>query len=154
MQTTCKENCWLAQRCEQADKKRVLFLCTHNSARSQMAESLMNTMLGDLYEAHSAGIEPGKLNPYVVRAMAELDLDISGNRVKSVDEFSGQEFDYVVTVCDKAGEACPYFPGAKTPMHQAFADPSQFTGTDEEIMEQVALVRDQIRRWLVQTFPC
>jgi arsenate reductase len=86
--------------------------------------------------------------------MAELDLDISGNRVKSVDEFSGQEFDYVVTVCDKAGEACPYFPGAKTPMHQAFADPSQFTGTDEEIMEQVALVRDQIRRWLVQTFPC
>ena len=132
----------------------VLFLCTHNSARSQMAESLMNTMLGDLYEAHSAGIEPGWLNPYVVRAMAELDLEISGNRVKSVDEFSGQEFDYVVTVCDKAGEACPYFPGAKTLLHQAFEDPSQFTGTDEEIMDQVATVRDRIRRWLVQTFPC
>ena len=145
---------WLAQRCEQTDKKRVLFLCTHNSARSQMAESLMNTMLGDLYEAHSAGIEPGWLNPYVVRAMAELDLEISGNRVKSVDEFSGQEFDYVVTVCDKAGEACPYFPGAKTLLHQAFEDPSQFTGTDEEIMDQVATVRDRIRRWLVQTFPC
>ena len=88
------------------------------------------------------------------RAMAELDLAISGNRAKSVDEFSGQDFDYVVTVCDKAGEACPYFPGAKTRLHQSFADPSQFTGTDEEIMEQVRQVRDQIRRWLVQTFPC
>lgn len=159
---------WLAERSgEQAEQsslgmngknptglKRVLFLCTHNSARSQMAESLMNKMLGDLYEAHSAGIEPGKINPYVVRALAELDLDISGNQPKGVESFSGQEFDYVVTVCDKAGEICPIFPGAKRMIHHSFDDPSKFNGTDEEIMARVRVVRDQIRRWLVQTFPC
>jgi arsenate reductase len=135
-------------------RKRVLFLCTHNSARSQMAESLMNIMMGDLYEAYSAGIEPGKLNPHVVRALAEIDLDISGNQSKGVERFFGQEFDFVVTVCDQAGEICPFFPGAKSMIHHAFADPSKFVGTDGEIMEQVREVRDQIRRWLVETFPC
>ncbi|HWR31733.1 MAG TPA: arsenate reductase ArsC [Negativicutes bacterium] len=135
-------------------RKKVLFLCTHNSARSQMAESLMNVMMGDLYDALSAGIEPGRLNPYVIKAMAEVDIDISTNRAKSIDEFTNQEFDFVVTVCDKAGEACPWFPGAKKTLHQAFPDPSTFTGTDEEIIEQVRQVRDQIRDWLVETFPC
>ena len=135
-------------------KKRVLFLCTHNSARSQMAENLMNVMLGDLYEAYSAGIEPGRLNPYVVRAMSELDIDISANRTKGVDEFAQQEFDFVVTVCDNAGKSCPFFPGAKQTIHQSFSDPSTFTGTDEEILEQVRLIRDQIRVWIVKTFPC
>jgi len=137
-----------------AERKKVLFLCTHNSARSQMAESLMNTMMGDMYDAQSAGIEPGKLNPYVVRAMAEEDIDIASNRSKGVEEFINQDFDFVVTVCDKAGEACPWFPGAKTTLHQSFPDPSTFTGTDEEIMERVRQVRDQIKVWLVQTFPC
>jgi len=102
------------------DRKRVLFICTHNSARSQMAESLMNIMMGDCYEAHSAGIEPGRLNPYVVRVMAEDDIDISGNRVKSVDEFVNQDFDFVVTVCDKAGEACPWFRAPKKPCIRHF----------------------------------
>jgi len=147
---------WIAemQAKLEAERKRVLFLCTHNSARSQMAEGLINIMMGDCYEAHSAGLEPGKLNPYVVRAMAEVDIDISSNRTKGVDEFINQEFDFVVTVCDKAGEACPWFPGAKQTLHQGFPDPSTFTGTDEEIMERVRQVRDQIKDWIVETFPC
>jgi arsenate reductase (thioredoxin) len=135
-------------------KKKVLFLCTHNSARSQMAEGLMNIMMGDLYAAQSAGLEPGTLNPYAVRAMAELDIDIASNRTKNVERFINQEFDFVVTVCDKAKEVCPYFPGAKKAFHQSFPDPSTFTGPEEEIMKQVRLVRDQIRSWLVETFPC
>ena len=147
---------WIAEMRHglKAERKRVLFLCTHNSARSQIAEGLMNTMMGDCYEPHSAGLEPGKLNPYVVRAMAEVDIDIASNRTKGVEEFIKQDFDFVVTVCDKASEACPWFPGAKTTLHQSFPDPSTFTGTDEEIMEQVRQVRDQIKIWLVQTFLC
>lgn len=147
---------WIAEMKKNlaAERKRILFLCTHNSARSQMAEGLMNVMMGDCYEAHSAGLEPGKLNPYVVRAMAEVDIDIASNRPKSVDAFIDQKFDFVVTVCDKAGEACPWFPGAKKTLHQGFPDPSTFTGTDEEIMEHVRQVRDQIKGWIVETFPC
>ena len=151
-----KVRAWVTEMIKDLDivKKRVLFLCTHNSARSQLAENLMNVMLGDQYEAFSAGIEPGKLNPYVVRAMAELDINISANRAKGVDEFLQQKFDFVVTVCDKAGEACPISPGATQTIHQSFADPSTFTGTDDEIMEQVRQVRDQIRTWIIKTFPC
>ena len=135
-------------------KEKVLFICSHNSARSQMAESLMNIMMGDCYETYSAGIEPGTLNRYVVRAMAEIDIDIASNRTKSVEEFINQEFDFVVTVCDKAGEACPWFPGAKRTLHRSFPDPSTFTGPDEEIMDRVRQVRDQIKVWIVETFPC
>jgi arsenate reductase len=145
---------WIAQRQLEFDagRKRVLFLCTHNSARSQMAEGLMNTLLSENYSAYSAGLEPGKLNPYVVRAMAEIGIDIASNRAKSVDEFTQQEFDYIVTVCDKAGEACPWFPGAKQTLHQGFPDPSTFTGTDEEIMERVRSVRGQIKEWIETIF--
>lgn len=137
---------------ESASRKRVLFLCTHNSARSQMAENLMNVMMGDLYEAYSAGIEPGKINPYVVRALAEIGIDISANQPKSVDAFAGQAFDIVVTVCDRAGEVCPIFPGATQTIHHSFDDPSKFSGTDEEIMVRVREVRDEIRSWLADTF--
>ena len=147
---------WISEMCQQleASRTKVLFLCSHNSARSQMAESLMNSMMGDLYSAFSAGLSPGKLNPYVVKAMAELDVDISANRTKGTEEFINQEFDFVVTVCDKAGDACPWFPGAKQNLHQGFPDPSQFSGSEEEIMNQVRQVRDQIKGWLVKTFPC
>lgn len=147
---------WIAEMKENllAERKRILFLCTHNSARSQMAEGFMNTMMGDCYEVCSAGLEPGNLNPYVVRAMAELDIDIASNRTKGVDEFIDQKFDFVVTVCDKASEACPWFPGARQTLHRNFPDPSTFVGTDEEIMERVRQVRDQIKGWIVDTFPC
>jgi arsenate reductase len=132
-------------------KKTVLFLCTHNSARSQMAEALLNTLHGDRYEAHSAGITPTKINPYVVKAMAEIGIDISKNRSKSIEEFRGENFNYVVTVCDSAKESCPFFPGEKV-IHKAFEDPSQLKGSDEEIMAGVRRVREEIREWLEKTF--
>ena len=94
-------------------KKRVLFICRHNSARSQIAEALLKKLYGDKYEAYSAGITPAEINPYVVRAMAEVGIDISKQRPKSLMEFWGQKFDYVVTVCDYAKENCPFFPSEK-----------------------------------------
>lgn len=132
-------------------KKTVLFLCTHNSARSQIAEALLNTLPGDRYKARSAGITPTKINPYVVKAMAEIGIDISKNRSKSIEEFRGENFNYVVTVCDSAKEACPFFPGEKV-IHKAFEDPSQFTGSEEEIMNGVRRVREEIKDWLKTTF--
>ncbi|VBB08891.1 low molecular weight phosphotyrosine protein phosphatase [Lucifera butyrica] len=133
-------------------KKKVLFLCTHNSARSQMAEGLLRAMYGDCYESLSAGTAPGKLNPYVVRAMAEIGIDISGHRSKHMNEFVDQKIDYVVTVCDNAKEACPFFPGGSQHIHHSFLDPSGFTGTEEEILAGVRTVRDQIQRWIAETF--
>src|ERR671938_2025240 len=107
-----------------SDKKRVLILCTGNSARSQMAEGLLRRMAGDRFEVESAGVEPSRVRPEAVEAMREVGVDISGQRSKSVDEFSGQEFDYVITVCGKANEACPVFPGARTRLHMPFDDPA------------------------------
>ena len=95
------------------EKKNVLFICTHNSARSQMAEGLMNSLLSDHYEAHSAGTEPSELNSYAVKAMAEVGIDISNHRSKSLDGFLDRDWDYVVTVCDRANESCPFFPGGR-----------------------------------------
>lgn len=132
-------------------KKRVLFICTHNSARSQMAEAFLNKLYGDRYEAYSAGIEPREINPYVVKAMAEIGIDISKQRSKSIKEFWGQRFDYVVTVCDDARENCPFFPG-KEIIHKGFEDPSKFKGSEREIMEKVRRVRDKIKRWIEETF--
>ena len=116
------------------EKKRVLFICTHNAARSQMAEGLLRALYGDRYEAFSAGTEPGRVSTGAIRAMAEIGIDISHHRSKSLTEFLDQEFDYVVTVCDHAKESCPYFPGGKKIIHQSFEDPSALTGTEEEIM--------------------
>jgi len=132
-------------------KKRVLFICTHNSARSQIAEGLLNSLYGSRYEAHSAGIAPTAINPFAVRAMAEIGIDISANRSKSIEEFRGENFDYVVTVCDDAREACPFFPGKKV-IHKSFQDPSQFRGTDDEILAKVRKVRDEIKGWIESTF--
>lgn len=115
-------------------KKRVLFICTHNAARSQMAEGLLRALHGNRYEVFSAGTEPGRVSPCAIRVMAEIGIDIGAHRAKSLQEVLNQEFDYVVPVCDHAKESCPYFPGGKKILHQSFDDPSALTGTEEEIM--------------------
>jgi arsenate reductase len=129
-------------------KKRVLFVCIHNSARSQMAEAFLNQICPDEFEAHSAGLEPGKLNPLAVEVMREAGLDISGNQTKAVfDMFkSGKMFAYVITVCDEASaERCPIFPGVTRRLHWSFPDPSAFEGTREGALEKTRAVRDLIR---------
>lgn len=132
-------------------KKKVLFICTHNSARSQMAEGFLNALYGDRYEAYSAGIEPDRVNPYAVKVMTEIGIDISKQRSKSIEEFRGKNFDYVVTVCDQAKEACPFFPGGKI-FHKGFENPSEFKGTEDEILAKVRRVRDEIKDWIEKTF--
>jgi len=116
-----------------------------------MAESLLNYHYGDQYEGYSAGIEVTKVNPYVVKVMAEIGIDISHQRSKSIEAFQGETFDYVVTVCDHAKETCPFFPG-KTILHKSFDNPSSFAGTEEDILEQVRRVRDEIKNWISDTF--
>ncbi len=130
------------------DKLRVLFVCSHNSARSQMAEALLKALAADRFVVESAGLEPGDLNPYVVRAMKEIGIDISGNETKSVFNFfkQGRLYSYVITVCDESqADQCPIFPGTGKKLHWSFPDPSRFEGTDDEIMNQTAVVRDMIK---------
>lgn len=130
-----------------AGKKRVLFVCIHNSARSQMAETFLNALGGDRFIAESAGLEPGSMNPYVVRVMAEAGYDISGNKTKSVFDLFKRErqYDYIITVCDPdAAERCPVFPGIVKRLHWGFRDPSSFEGTDEEKTEFTRAIRDEI----------
>ena len=116
-----------------------------------MAEGFLNALYGDRYEGYSAGIEPAKINPYAVKVMAEIGIDISTHRSKSIEEFRGENFDYVVTVCDHAKEACPFFPGEKV-LHKGFKDPSEFKGTEDEMLEKVRGVRDEIKDWIEKTF--
>jgi arsenate reductase len=132
-------------------KKSVLFLCTHNSARSQMAEAYLNKLYGDRYEAYSAGIHPTRINSYVVKGMAEEGIDLSGARSKSVEEYLDREFDLVVTVCDGAREECPIFPGGEL-VHHGFRDPSTITGSEEEVLAQVREIRDEIKGWVRDYF--
>jgi arsenate reductase len=129
-------------------KSKVLFVCVHNSARSQMAEAFLNHLAGDRFEAQSAGLEPGTLNPLAVETMAEAGIDISGNQTKGVFDFfkSGAMFNYVVTVCDGANaERCPIFPGVTQRLHWSFADPSALEGTHEEKLAAVRRIRDEIK---------
>ncbi|MGB9694862.1 MAG: arsenate reductase ArsC [Caldisericaceae bacterium] len=133
-------------------KYRVLFICTHNSARSQMAEAFLNYIYGERFDAFSAGTHPGVLNSYVVKVMSEKGIDISQNKTKSVEEFRGKKFDYVVTVCDRAREECPYFPGALQQIHKGFDDPSAFTGEENEVLAKVRKLRDEIEMWVRETF--
>ena len=129
-------------------KQRVLFVCVHNSARSQMAEELLRKAAGDRFEAESAGLDPGTLNPYAVTALKEEGIDISGKKTVSAFDLlkQGRYYTYVITVCDKtSAETCPIFPGCRERFHWSFPDPSKFTGTDEEIMERVREVRDSIK---------
>lgn len=123
--------------------QRVLFLCVHNSARSQMAEGLLRAWGGSRYEVESAGNEATEVRPLAIRAMAEIGIDISAQRSKSVAEFAGQDFDYAITVCDSAREACPYFP-ADHQLHWGFDDPSLATGSEEERLGVFRRVRDEI----------
>ncbi len=136
-------------RIDDSLKPKVLFICVHNSARSQMAEAWLNHICGESFVARSAGLEPGTLNPLAVKAMAEVGIDISTKKTQAVfDVFkSGQHFSYVITVCDEASaEKCPIFPGPGKRLHWSFPDPSQITGTEEEKLAQVRDVRDAIRR--------
>jgi arsenate reductase (thioredoxin) len=126
--------------------QRVLFLCTHNSARSQMAEGLLRHLGGERFEAYSAGTEATRVRPLAIRAMAELDIDISGQESKTLDRYLSEPFDQVITVCDQAAEACPVFPSAKKRLHWSFPDPSKATGTAEEQLAVYRRVRDDIAR--------
>ena len=116
-----------------------------------MAEAFLNRLCGDKFKAESAGITPTQINPYVKRVMAEIGIDLSTHRSKSILEFQGRRFDYVVTVCDLTREECPFFPG-EIEMNKSFPDPSSFTGTEEEILTKVRAVRDEIREWIDRTF--
>lgn len=134
---------------------KVLFLCVHNSARSQMAEAFLKKHGGSRFEVESAGIEPGKLNPFVVRAMAEVGIDISGNATKSVFDLrnAGMTYDVVVTVCSKdAAERCPIFPGQVKRYHWPFPDPSTFLGNDDDVMAKIRIVRDEIEEAVKRFF--
>ena len=127
-----------------SDKKRVLILCTGNSARSQMAEGLLRRMGGERFEVESAGVEPSHVRPQAIEAMREIGIDISGHRSKSVDEFSGEEFDYVITVCDNANERCPIFPGKTERIHWSFDDPAAAEGDEKAVLAVFRRVRDEI----------
>jgi arsenate reductase len=130
-------------------KKKVLFICVHNSARSQMAAALLNNKCGNYFEAQSAGLDPGSLNPLAVEVLREKEIDISKNKTQAVfDVFkSGELFAYVITVCDESEAAgCPIFPGVTTRLHWSFPDPSKFSGSIEEKLEQTRKVRDEIEK--------
>ncbi|MHB8093113.1 MAG: arsenate reductase ArsC [Syntrophales bacterium] len=130
-------------------KPKVLFVCIHNSARSQMAEAFLNHLAGDRFEAQSAGLEPGVLNPLAVEIMREAGLDISAKQTKGVFDFykRGAIFNYVITVCDAAGaERCPIFPGITKRLHWSFADPAALPGSREEKLEAARRIRDEIRQ--------
>jgi arsenate reductase len=127
-------------------KKRVLILCTGNSARSQMAEGLLRHMAGDKYTVYSAGTHPGGVNPFAIKAMAELGINITSHTSKSAQQFVSEPFDYVITVCDSAKENCPVFLSPGRQLHWSFADPASATGTDEEIMATFRIVRDLIQQ--------
>jgi arsenate reductase (thioredoxin) len=126
------------------EKTRILFLCTHNSARSQMAEGMMRDLAGDRFEAFSAGTEATRVGPLAIRAMDELGVDISGQESKTLDRYLGEPFDYVITVCDDANEACPFFPGARSRLHWSLEDPSKAEGSEEERLAFFRRVRDGI----------
>jgi arsenate reductase (thioredoxin) len=130
------------------EKESVLFVCTHNSARSQMAEGLLRALHGDRFESFSAGTHPSRVNPFATAAMAEIGIDISEHRSESIDLYADRPIDHVVTVCDSARESCPYLPARKANIHKRFDDPSAVDGSDEEKLAAFRRVRDEIREWL------
>ena len=126
-------------------KKRILFICTHNSARSQMAEGLLRSLGGNHFEVFSAGTEATQVRPLAIKAMAEIGIDIARQQSKTLECYLSEPFDEVITVCDTAAEACPLFPGAAKMQHWSFPDPSKATGSQEEQLAVYRLVRDDIR---------
>ncbi len=142
------------------EKKKVLFVCIHNSARSQMAEAFLNSMAGDRFEAESAGLQPGNLNPFAVEVMKEIGIDISGNKTKSVFDFikQGKLFHFVITVCDEtSGNSCPIYPGYAKRLHWNFPDPSALEGSLEAKLKKTREIRDQIsakiKVWIEELLP-
>jgi len=136
----------------ESDRKKVLFICTHNSIRSQMAEGFLNHLFSDRYEAFSAGTRPDKVHPLAIDVMAEVGVDISQQHTKSIEEMLDHYFDIVVTVCDSAREECPLYPGGTELIHHDFEDPASYDGPVEERIERFRRVRDEIRAWIMQRF--
>lgn len=132
--------------------KNVLFICVHNSARSQMAEGLFRHYFGEKCNVYSAGSDPRGIHHMSVQVMAEIEIDISKHKSKSLKEFEGYEMDYVVTVCGDSNVTCPFFAGGKEYIHQSFEDPSALEGTEEEKIEKFRAVRDELKRWLGQFY--
>jgi len=138
-----------------ADRKRILFLCTGNSCRSQMAEAWTNRLKGEHFEAYSAGVQPKRINPRAIKAMAEAGVDISSQKSKDVDAFGHIKFDYVITLCDNARESCPYFPAKTKLIHKGFEDPpklAESAGNEEEAMAHYRRIRDEIKAF-VESLP-
>jgi len=133
-------------------KKSVLILCTGNSARSQMAEGLLKDLAFSKFDIESAGTKPSSVRPEAIAVLAEIDIDISDHRSKSVDEFASQEFDLVLTVCDSASENCPYFPARTKVIHRSFEDPAAVEGSPDERLKAFRTVRDQINKYLTSEF--
>lgn len=152
----------MASESKDSGKKKVLFLCFHNSARSQMAEGLLRAMHGDLYEAYSAGVEASKVDHRAVLVMSEIGIDISSQRSKAMNEYRGILFDMAVTVCDRALEVCPICgvslkapataPAAKETIHRNFRDPAAAEGSEEDQLNAFRQVRDEIKNWIEETF--
>ncbi|MFA6281971.1 MAG: arsenate reductase ArsC [Candidatus Omnitrophota bacterium] len=134
------------------EKKKVLFICTHNSARSQIAEGLLKSLYGNHYEVYSAGTEPSTVNLFAIKVMAEIGIDISQQRSKSINEFFDSQFDYVITVCDLAKNACPFFPNGKNYVHKSFKDPSEISGSHTKKLEAFRNARDEIKQWIENSF--
>ena len=133
-------------------KKQILFLCTHNSCRSQMAEALANHFLGNRCQAFSAGTQASRVNPLAIRVLAELGIDTSPLSSKTMDEFAGQTFDHVVTLCGDANEKCPLFFGGVQRVHRGFEDPSRLNGSEEVVLPEFRRMRDEIKNWIIDYF--
>jgi arsenate reductase len=133
-------------------KKKILILCTGNSARSQMAEGLLKHITQSKYEINSAGTKPSIVRPEAIKALAEIGIDISGNRSKSVDEFANEEIDFVLTVCDNAKENCPYFPAKTRLIHHSFADPAEVQGDEETRLNAFRKIREEIKAYFETDF--
>ena len=131
-------------------KQKVLFICTHNSARSQMAEAFLNNIYPGNYQAFSAGTVPGRIDPLVVSVMSELGIDMGRHWSKDLDYFNGETFDCVITVCDNAKETCPYFPGGRKQMHKSFIDPSSLGGDFPEVADKYRMIRDEVKDWIAK----
>ena len=135
-----------------SDKRTVLFVCTHNSARSQMAEGLLNSLYGNKYQAYSAGTKPYTVNTHAVQVMSEIGIEISMHRSKSINEFMEHKFDHVITVCDHANETCPFFPGGMKRLHKSFEDPASFEGNKADTLSEFRRIRDEIKDWITKEF--
>ena len=133
-------------------KKSVLFVCTHNAVRSQMAEAFLNKMYGNRFSAFSAGSDPIQIDPLVRMVMKEIGIDVSSYKSKGLNVFQDYHFDYVVTVCDQANESCPYFPEGNLRIHKSFPDPSKFQGWHDDVIKEYRHIRDEIKNWIEKEF--